>query len=156
MCTFRREFANSAKSCFSPTAAWQASEGRGQWLPSLPSDALTTVNRLTLKTESFLTDVNLIARPDLSWGLASVFLALLRLWEPLWGSEYADRLFDPGSKIEQITQVCFGKLLTYFPRHLSTKQETRNGVFQPVQTSRIMAPSHTVRFAFILASFCRS
>lgn len=101
-------------------------EGRGQWLSSPPSDTLTAVNRLTLKTESFLTDVNLIARPDLSWGLASVFIALLRLWEPLRGSDYADRLFDPGSKIEQITHVCFGKLLTHFPRHLSTMQETRN------------------------------
>lgn len=54
-------------------------EGRGQWLSSPPSDTLMSVNRLTLKTESFLTDVNLIARPDLSWGLASVFIALLRL-----------------------------------------------------------------------------
>lgn len=99
---------------------------QGQWLSSLHSDTLTSVNMLTLKTRPshFWQMLIWLLSADLYWGLAFVFTTILRWWLPPWSHKSAlISLIDLGFETEQITEVYYGKLLTYSPKHMSRQRQ---------------------------------
>lgn len=84
------------------------------------------MNMLTLKTRPSHSWQMLIwlLSADLYWGLAFVFITILRWWLPPWSHKNAlISLIDLGFETEQITKVYYGKLLTYSLRHMSRQRQ---------------------------------